>query len=95
MNITEFEFNNTRFTIDKYQNYTEIFFYTKNNSSTVNIFTWNRYNRIIPNIRSEFLIKTDSIFIELLINSEMFDYEQIDDTYYIFQFNNNTKLQLL
>lgn len=89
MNGVEFLINNNKFLMYKDRNNITIHFYTKRNT------TWLHAERITIRTNGQLTINIEYPFIDLLLNSEMFEYEQVYDRYYILKLNNLIKLQLL
>lgn len=85
----EFSIKNGKFIIDKFKNDIVIYFYIKCNS------IWYPSGQILLQVNNTFTIAAEYQFIDLLITSELFIYERIDEKYYIFELNNFIKLQLL
>lgn len=92
MKALTFESNNKKFKINK-QTYNElysIYFYTTHHV----IKWWLEIHRTFD-ISTSFSMNIESEFIELLIKSDLFEYEQINEIDYVFKLNNVAKLQLL
>lgn len=93
MNEIVFVFNNKKFKIsnrnDNHNSYL-ICFYTPHHA----VEWWLNTHRVF-NKTKYFDMHIDSIFIELLTASNLFEYKQVNGKYYTFEFNNVAKLQLI
>lgn len=87
--MIEFSIGNNKITIDKFHKCNSIYFYTKP------ILYWRSVGRIDTNSNNTFTIGADHDFIHILLQSNLFEYEQIDSKYYIFKINIETTLKLI